>query len=158
MGTVSRSYGSSGLDVPDLYRAFLDDVTEAVTGLSTTGSNVFESPRAAIDAGSLPALAVLARDVFVSDVVESADTDAHLETHRLGIIVQTIATTRDQRDNSSLEVKDAILRVLRPGYQRRYTRTDFEEGREGERDLWVATQRFEIDYHVDADEPGVVVT
>ena len=141
----------------DAYRAMLDATTAAVTGLATTGSSVYESPRSALDGSVFPALAVLAREIRASVFAVDPDTDDNLELHQFEIIVSTIALTRDQRDTSSLEVKTAILATAKPGYQRRYLGTSFEETAEGDRPLWVASQRFEIDYHVQATVPGVTV-
>lgn len=143
--------------MPDAYRQILDQVVTIVTGLATTGTRVFESPAAALDSGQIAALAVQARDVDVADVFESRETDDHLEKHRLGIEITTVALTVAARDQSSLEVKEALLNQARPGYARRYRRSDFSEGVEGERAYFAVRQRFEIDYHVEATAPDVIV-
>lgn len=141
----------------DAYRQIVDQVTAIVTGLATTGANVFESPTKALDSGALAALAVQPRDVDVAETWESADTDDHLELHRIGVEITTVALTIAARDQSALEVKEAILNQARPGYARRYRRSDFQESGEGERPYFALRQRFEIDYHVEATAPDVIV-
>jgi hypothetical protein len=143
--------------VSDAYRQIVDQVTAIVTGLATTGANVFESPTKALDSGALAALAVQPRDVDVAETWESADTDDHLELHRIGVEITTVALTIAARDQSALEVKEAILNQARPGYARRYRRSDFQESGEGERPYFALRQRFEIDYHVEATAPDVIV-
>ena len=141
----------------DAYRQMLDLVKAALTGLDSTGANVTEQPPDSIDRAMLPALSVRAGDVVVSDVVESADSDAHLETHRLGVEVTSVCTSIAARDQSALEVKVALLNDARPGALRRYTRSDFAESGEGERPIYAVRQRFEIDYYVEATAPDVIV-
>jgi len=135
----------------------LDQVVAAVTGLVTTGTRVFESPTAALDSGQIAALAVQARDDDVVDRWPSSDTDDHLELHRLGVEITSICLTLAARDVSALEVKVAIVNTARPGYARRYVRADFKEG-DGERSYFAIRQRFEIDYHVEATAPDVIVS
>ena len=141
----------------DAYRGLIDQVTASVTGLPTTLHRVYENPSDALDAAELPALAVFARSIDAEVFSEIATDDGNLELHRLAVIVASVCKTRDQRDTSSLEVKEAILVTAKPGYLRRYTHTDFEERGEGERTLWVVSQRFEIDYTVIATDPGTIV-
>ena len=143
--------------MPDAYRQIVDQVVVAVTGLATTGTRIFESPTAAFDSGAIAALAVQPRDVEVAEVFESADTDDHLELHRIGVEITTVALTVAARDQSAFEVKEAILNQARPGTARRYRRSDFQESGEGERPFFALRQRFEIDYHVEATAPDVIV-
>jgi hypothetical protein len=146
--------------VADAYRQILDLVISTVTGCATTGARVYESPAAAIASGSLPALAVEPVSEEVAETFESADSDDHLERHRLTVAVWTIATSIADRDASAGEVKQALVGTVASyiGWKRRFTRSEFQERVDGEKPLYAVGQRFEIDFHVTATQPDVIVT
>lgn len=142
--------------MPEPYRALLDLIRSEITGLSTTGASVYESLADALASAALPALAMRPTDDEVTELHESADSDADLETRTLGVEIVTLATTIAARDASSLEVKQEVM-TAPIGRRRRYRRTTFEERPDGERVIYALIQRFEFHYYVEATLPGVMV-
>ncbi len=143
--------------MPDAHRRILEEVIAAVSGLDTTGDNVFEDPTYARALAQIPAVAVEPEDEVSERLAESLITEPEREQHTLGVVVHCIGRTPAERDDISLEVKRAVLFLEPLGRDRRYARAFFDRSNEGEQDIYTVSIRFNIDYDVMDNEPDIVI-
>lgn len=144
--------------MPIAYRTLLDLVKAAVTGLPTTGTNVYESPAVPLAANTFPSLVVQVAEDALLELFETPDDDDHLERRQVVPEVTVLATTIAKRDTATLEVAEAVLKTAKPGWARRLRRIGFEESDDGDRLIYAARLRFELDYHVEQTAPDAIVT
>jgi len=141
--------------LPEPYRQLLNLLKPIVTGLPTTGADVFESMVDALEASTMPALALQPREEDIAELFASSDGPGDLEGRRLVVELVTLATSLIDRDDSALEVKTAVMQSG-IGKLRRYLGTRFEERSEGDRITYALIQRFEFLYFVESTTPGVI--
>ncbi len=139
----------------DAYRQVLDALLVVVTGLPTTGANVFEDPTHAIAAGKIPSVAVEPVRDPAEPLSESHDED-WLERHELRVRFTVLATSPAVRDTAVLEVKQAVIPAA-VGLRRRFVQTDFGKAGEGAKPYHAAQVDFDIEYHVLNTRPDTLI-
>lgn len=138
-----------------------DNIVAAVTGLDTTGANVFKSRVYPLSSGSLPALTVYTRseDVMQSTMRKPRTIERTL-TVSIDSYVQGLTNYEDSLDAIAVEVENAITAdVTRGGYAKDTRITSFEADYSGDPDQPVAssTITIEVDYVTIEDDPEVSV-
>lgn len=133
----------------------LDLVIARISALPSSADRVYENPADAIQGETFPVLVVEAEDIEAEPLGESHDEE-WVERHRLGFLVTSIAEDTTDRDQSSVEVKQALLSAAALGIRRRFARARFSQRSEGDRELVAISNRFEIDYLIDNTVPDVI--
>jgi hypothetical protein len=138
-----------------------DNIVTTVTGLSTTGTNVFKSRVYPLSAGSLPALTVYTRSEEVTQsTISIPRTIERTLTVSIDSYVQGLTNYEDSLDAIAVEVENAITAdVTRGGYAKDTRITSFEADFSGDPDQPVAssTITIEVDYVTIEDDPEVSV-
>ena len=132
-----------------------------LTGLSTTGSNVFESRVYPIENTKLPALVIYTKSETSEPIVIGTD---RVMSRELSVVVEGYAkaTTNfdDTIDTISKEVEEAIAadRTLDGKAKDTYLEsTEIEFNSEGEKPLGVVSLTFISNYYVKEKNPEVAV-
>ena len=137
-------------------RSIISSAVTLVTGLETTGSNVFEDPAAAIADGVLPAIVVEATSEEVDPVGESLNAKAYNQRRVLRLSFTVISKSITSRENSTLEIEEAIMGSSL-GLNRRVLSTEFESNSEGSTRLWSASISVEVVYMTLSTKPRTEV-
>ena len=125
--------------------------------LPTTGVNVFEDPAAAVSETSIPAVILEASRESVSSLGEIGEPDSgYIQSRLLSITVTGVAKSIAQRDQSAVEIEEAILNSG-VGKNRKLESTDFDDSGEGNARLWVCSLSFEIQYLTENSYPRIVL-
>ena len=139
-----------------------DAIVTAVTGLATTGANVYNTRPYPVDAGELPALVVMASDEERQDEeqVHVAATVAPVPTKRdLTVEILAVAagsTYYDTLDQIALEVETALgVDLTLSGAVRElwYAGTELEMTNEVDQPAGVLTIRYIASYITDMRDP-----
>lgn len=142
----------------DAHRQVIDLVIVAVTGLPSTDARVYEDPGDAVQGATFPSLIVEAEDIEAETLGESHD-DEWVEHHYLGVRVTSVALDVTDRDQSSVEVKFAVLNAVLEGViRRRFTGARFLTRSQGNRELVAVGNRFVFEYLIDNLVPDVIRT
>ena len=138
-------------------RRLLDEVKSLLTNLVTTGTRVFEDPASAVSDDSLPALIIEANDEEVSPLGEYSFCDeGYRQLRRLSVSVTSIAKSASQRDQSALEVEEALMRSD-IGDMRELERSSFDSTADGNYRLWSSALAFRLTYQTESKYPRVAV-
>jgi hypothetical protein len=143
--------------MPDAHRKIIEEAKAAITGLTTTGDNVFEDPTYALALGNLPAVAVEPEDEISERLADDFSEGFEREAHTLGLIFHCLGRTPAERDEISIEVKRAVILYVPLGRDRRYVRANFTRSRAGEQDLYTVSLRIDVEYDVIDGEPDQIV-
>ena len=138
-------------------RRLLDEVISLLTNLAVTGTRVYEDPAAAISDESLPALIVEANDEEVSPLGDYSFGDAgYRQVRRLSLNITCVAKSASQRDQSALEVEEALMRS-EIADMREIERSSFDSTADGNFRLWSAALVFRLTYQTESHYPRVAV-
>jgi hypothetical protein len=125
--------------------------------LPTSGTNVFEDPAAAVSDTDIPAVILEASRESVSSLGEIGEPDSgYIQSRLLSITVTGVAKSIAQRDQSAVEIEEAILNSG-VGKNRKLESTDFDDSGEGNARLWVCSLSFEIQYLTENSYPRIVL-
>lgn len=125
--------------------------------LPTTGANVFEDPASAVSETAIPAVIMEANRESVESLGEIGEPDSgYIQSRLLSIIVTGVAKSIAQRDQSAVEIEEAILNSG-VGKNRKLDSTEFDDSGEGNARLWVCALSFEIQYLTDNSYPRIVL-
>ena len=131
----------------------------ACTGLSTTGSNVFQTRVFPIESGSLPGLCIYTTSETVSDQVQDLGGASRLVTRSLSVRVEGYARATsnldDTLDTISAEVETAVadstsIDALLTDLELSSTDVSFTEG---DREIGVITLDFGVIYTTAFNDP-----
>ena len=127
-------------------KSIRDNVATTVTGLSTTGSNVFKTRTIPLGVAKLPALCVYTRNEIINN---STMQPPRTQLRNLDVIIEAyvkgISALDDTLDTISVEVEEALATDLtRGGYAKDTMVTSFEVDYDGEGDQTVGVARFTI--------------
>ena len=138
-----------------------EKVGTTLTGLTTTGSNIYESRVYPLEAGNLPALVVYTKNEESEPIVIGTN---RLSSRNLSVIVEIYAKTTtnfdDTIDTISKEVEVAIATdTTLDGLTKDIylESTEIEYNGEGEQPVGYATLTFLTNYYVQEQNPGVAV-
>ena len=127
-------------------KSIRDNVTTTLTGLTTTGSNVYQTRLFPLAAGKLPGLCVYTR----SETTEYATLSRpRTQVRELEVLVEAYAkgtsSIDDTLDAIAVEVEEALYTdVTRGGYAKDTQITSFEVDYDGEGEQSVGVARFTI--------------
>jgi len=125
----------------------LEQVKQVLTNLPTTGTNVFEDPASAVSETSLPAVILEssreATEAFGGERLQRSAP--YVQGRILSIVVTAVAKSIAQRDQSAVEVEQAIMNCG-VGHHRVLESTDFDQTGEGQARLWVCALSFDVHY------------
>lgn len=133
-------------------------VKAALTGLPTTGANLYQDPKRAFKA-SAPSLVIL----ISSDPVVSGDKDEKME-HAFDLDVvgvrKSSTTILDELDVIAVEVEEAMLPNILAGlgFDLELERTDIDTNVEGAEDIGIIDLKYTATYIVENGKPQVPVT
>ena len=123
--------------------------------LPTTGTNVFEDPASAVSETNIPAVIMEASRESVESLGDIGEPDSgYVQSRLLSITVTSVAKSIAQRDQSAVEVEEAILNSG-VGKNRKLDSTDFDDSGEGNARLWVCALSFEIQYLTENRYPRI---
>jgi len=138
-----------------------EKVGTLLTGLTTTGSNIYESRVYPLEAGNLPALVVYTKNEESEPIVIGTN---RLSSRNLSLIVEIYAKTTtnfdDTIDTISKEVEVAIATdTTLDGLTKDIylESTEIEYNGEGEQPVGYATLTFLTNYYVQEQNPDVAV-
>jgi hypothetical protein len=138
-----------------------EKVGTTLTGLTTTGSNIYESRVYPLEAGNLPALVVYTKNEESEPIVIGTN---RLSSRNLSVIVEIYAKTTtnfdDTIDTISKEVEVAIATdTTLDGLTKDIylESTEIEYNGEGEQPVGYATLTFLTNYYVQEQNPDVAV-
>lgn len=138
-----------------------EKVGTTLTGLTTTGSNIYESRVYPLEAGNLPALVVYTKNEESEPIVIGTN---RLSSRNLSLIVEIYAKTTtnfdDTIDTISKEVEVAIAAdTTLDGLTKDIylESTEIEYNGEGEQPVGYATLTFLTNYYVQEKNPDVAV-
>ena len=138
-----------------------EKVGTTLTGLTTTGSNIYESRVYPLEAGNLPALVVYTKNEESEPIVIGTNK---LSSRNLSVIVEIYAKTTtnfdDTIDTISKEVEVAIATdTTLDGLTKDIylESTEIEYNGEGEQPVGYATLTFLTNYYVQEQNPDVAV-
>lgn len=138
-----------------------EKVGTTLTGLTTTGSNIYESRVYPLEASNLPALVVYTKNEESEPIVIGTN---RLSSRNLSVIVEIYAKTTtnfdDTIDTISKEVEVAIAAdtTLNGLTKDIYLEsTEIEYNGEGEQPVGYATLTFLTNYYVQEQNPDVAV-
>jgi hypothetical protein len=138
-----------------------EKVGTTLTGLTTTGSNIYESRVYPLEAGNLPALVVYTKNEESEPIVIGTN---RLSSRNLSLIVEIYAKTTtnfdDTIDTISKEVEVAIATdTTLDGLTKDIylESTEIEYNGEGEQPVGYATLTFLTNYYVQEQNPDVAV-
>ncbi len=138
-----------------------EKVGTTLTGLTTTGSNIYESRVYPLEAGNLPALVVYTKNEESEPIVIGTN---RLSSRNLSVIVEiyakTITSFDDTIDTISKEVEVAIAAdTTLDGLTKDIylESTEIEYNGEGEQPVGYATLTFLTNYYVQEQNPDVAV-
>lgn len=138
-----------------------EKVGTTLTGLTTTGSNIYESRVYPLEAGNLPALVVYTKNEESEPIVIGTN---RLSSRNLSLIVEIYAKTTsnfdDTIDTISKEVEVAIAAdTTLDGLTKDIylESTEIEYNGEGEQPVGYATLTFLTNYYVQEQNPDVAV-
>lgn len=138
-----------------------EKVGTILTGLTTTGSNIYESRVYPLEAGNLPALVVYTKNEESEPIVIGTN---RLSSRNLSLIVEIYAKTTtnfdDTIDTISKEVEVAIATdTTLDGLTKDIylESTEIEYNGEGEQPVGYATLTFLTNYYVQEQNPDVAV-
>jgi hypothetical protein len=141
-------------------RQLREAVAAAVTGLTTTGANVFQWPAYALQDANLPALRVSATDS--SSQVESIHAPA-LISRIVEVIVEGVAKANADLDDTLDDIAKEVESALGPGVtvssktvQLGYTGCEIEVSGDGEKPTGTIRMRFETTLYNLANAPDVL--
>ena len=137
-------------------RSIVAGAVTLVTGLETTGSNVFEDPGAAIADGALPAIIVEAQNEEVDPFGESLNATAYNQRRVLRLGFTVISKSIASMEFSTLEIEEAVMGSSL-GLTRRIVNTEFESNSEGSTRLWSALISVEVVYITLSTQPRAEV-
>lgn len=136
--------------MPHVRQSIRDNVVTAVTGLSTTGSNVFRTRVYPLEHGDLPGLCVYA-NAEVSEV-DTLNSTRSLE-RTVDIIVDAYVRATANYDNTldtiCAEVEAALATDVTRGANAKDTKlisTDIEYSDDGDRPIGMAQMTFQVVY------------
>ncbi len=147
----------------DAHRLVLNEIKGFITGLETSKGRVFEERQDAIPEDEVPCVHLAPQSVDsvleAEEGQEGDDVDG-LERHTLTFVVTSIGTTIEERDTSSKEVKDAVLKSSSSLnlIRRRYAGSLFSRETTGQVPTLQVHQTFEVQYLVLALDPGVILS
>ena len=126
-----------------------DSVTTAVTGLATTGTNVFQSRVYPNEAAKLPSLCVYT----TTETAEVISLTPPRLMRTLEVVVEGYAKAKtgldDTLDTIAVEVEEALaVDITRGGiaHQMKITGTEIGLNEEGEQPIGIIKMTFEVDY------------
>ena len=136
-----------------------DAFVAALTGLTTTGLNVFSGRVYPVHDSILPGLNVMARNEEIS-----ADTGELISQNRqLSVVVQGHAKegsgVDDELDKICAEVETAVFNDVALGNLCRcldLSTTEYENNSEAEQELGICTMTFSVKYITNNGEPEVI--
>ena len=138
-----------------------EKVGTLLTGLTTTGSNIYESRVYPLEAGNLPALVVYTKNEESEPIVIGTN---RLSSRNLSLIVEIYAKTTNNFDDTidtiSKEVEVAIATdTTLDGLTKDIylESTEIEYNGEGEQPVGYATLTFLTNYYVQEQNPDVAV-
>ena len=138
-----------------------EKVGTTLTGLTTTGSNIYESRVYPLEAGNLPALVVYTKNEESEPIVIGTN---RLSSRNLSVIVEIYAKTTTNFDDTidiiSKEVEVAIAAdTTLDGLTKDIylESTEIEYNGEGEQPVGYATLTFLTNYYVQETNPDVAV-
>jgi len=138
-----------------------DDIITTVTGLDTTGKNVFRSRVHPITANKLPAIAVFNKSEEVLYGTQRAPRlQERTAVYDIEIYVKATTDYDNTLDQICLEVEEALTTDLTRGNSARDTRiTSFvaDFNGDGEQPLAVARLTVEVTYQVRENNPDVSI-
>lgn len=140
----------------DAVRQTLNELVGCVTGLPSTGNDVFEDPTHAIAKSRIPAVAVEP----VEDAVERAGVSQDggwIDVHALRVRFTALARTPHERDAVGLEIKQAVIAATGIGRERRYAGATYSRSGDGERDYYAAHIVFEFEIATTNTTPDVLI-
>ena len=131
-------------------KSIRDNITTTLTGLTTTGSNVFQTRLFPIEESKVPALCIYTK----SEESEYATlTTPRTQTRALEVMVEAYVKGTANLDNTidtiSVEVEEALATdVTRGGYAKdtRITSVDIDYSGEAEQSVGVARFTVAVDY------------
>lgn len=143
----------------DAYRQILDELRAHLDGLGTTGANVFEDPTHAIEAGTIPALAIEPDEDAASPVGEDIN-GLHIEAHRFRVRLTVLADQIADRDAGVLDVKLGVAKAIGET-RRRFVSTQFGKARAGQesgaKSYYAAAVVYEIQYETRPSTPDTIL-
>lgn len=137
-----------------LRKTIRDELVTAVTGLSTTGSNVFDSRVMPLSQASLPALCVYA----ASEESEQVGNTLLRRYVNLAVVafVRAVAGIEDTLDTIAEEVETAVVLSAFTDVKRiTLGSTEFDFSDEGDTSFASMTLTFVAEYHTVQGTPGV---
>lgn len=127
-----------------------DDITTTLTGLTVTGSNVFQTRFYALGEAKLPALCIYTKNEDTSyETLRSPRTQMRTLSVSVEAYVKGTANLDDTLDEISVEIEEALATDLtRGGYAKdtRITSMQTEFSAEGEQPIGVAIFTVEVIY------------
>ncbi len=140
----------------DAVRQILDELIGAVTGLPSTGADVFEDPTHAFARARVPAIAVEPIEDQIQRLAESQE-GTWLELHALRVRFTAIGKTPAERDQVGIEIKQALIAATGIGLQRRYAGATYARTGAGDRDYFAALIAFEFEFATTNTTPDVLI-
>ena len=131
----------------------------ACSGLSTTGTNVFQTRVYPLESGSLPGLCIYTTTESLSDTIQDLGGSARLVSRSLSVRVEGYARATsnldDTLDTISAEVETAVanstsIDELLTDLELSSTEVSFTEG---DREIGVITMDFGVIYTVASNDP-----
>lgn len=127
----------------------------AVTGLPTTGSNVFADEEERIQAAEIPALVVYPVEDELIEIASRVSRAVSREARRLTLAVRVIAASEAQMHAIRAEVEVAVATVSVGDFDLRLRGTAFDTER-GESKVHQCEIRYGITYVVNDNDPEVL--
>ena len=131
-------------------KSIRDNITTSLTGLTTTGSNVFQTRFYALGEAKLPAICIYTKTEDTSySTLRSPRTQMRTLSVSVEAYVKGTANLDDTLDTISVEIEDALTADLtRGGYAKdtRITSLQTEFSAEGEQPIGVAVFTVEVLY------------
>lgn len=127
-------------------KSIRDNIATTLTGLTTTGSNVYMTRTFPLGAGKLPGLCVYTRSELVAtNTLQPPRTQSRSLEVMTEAYVKGTSGVDDTLDAIALEVEEALTADLtRGGYARDTRMTSFEVDYDGEGDQTIGVARFTI--------------
>jgi len=147
--------------VAHVRKSIRDNVKTALTGLTTTGSNVYQTRVYPLAEDKLPGIAIYTR---TEDVEYQTITVPRAKERTLRIAVEAyvkaLTNYDDTLDKIALEVEAALYTDLTRGGFAKDTRVvsfDSQFSGDGDQPIAYATMEVEIDYFTGEDDAGTAV-
>lgn len=138
-----------------------DDIKTTLTGLATTGSNVYQSRVYPIHGSKLPGILLYNRSEEITyETVSTPRMQNRRCEYQVEIYVKGVANYDNTLDQICLEVEEALYTDLTRGGNARDTRitsfnAEFDGG--GDQPVAVATLTVEVTYQVRENNPDVSI-